>query len=142
MISFIKSVLAMWYKIPQKLRFLLVGGFNTVVCYAFFAVFLWILGKEHYQFCLVLAWVLSSIISYTTQKVFVFCTKGNWCKEYGKCCMSWMVGYGINALVLEVAVKWVGWNVYWAQAFAIAITTVVTYLLFKHFAFKAKRTGL
>ena len=31
-----------WFKLPQKLRFLLVGGFNTVFAYSILALILWI----------------------------------------------------------------------------------------------------
>lgn len=134
--NFIRFVLNIWYKFPQKLRFLLVGGFNTLVSYAFFASFIFILGDQRYQLCLVLAWVLSSFSSFAMQKIFVFCTKGKWCREYFRCCVCWVFGYVINAVILEAAVNWGGWNVYPAQAAVIVVTTVVTYLLFKNFAFR------
>jgi putative flippase GtrA len=123
-------------KIPEKLRFLLVGGFNTVVSYLMFVGFTYWFGANYYQLSLVLAWMLSSVISFSTQKIFVFCTKGKWLKEYCKCCMSWMVAYLINAGMLELVVRVIGWNVYIGQGVAIVITTVVTYILFKKFAFK------
>ena len=33
-----------WFKLPQKLRFLLVGGFNTVLAYSILALLLWLFG--------------------------------------------------------------------------------------------------
>jgi len=124
-----------WIKIPEKVRFLLVGGFNTVISYLMFAGFTLYFGESYYQLSLILAWVLSSVISFSTQKIFVFCTKGQWLKEYCKCCMSWMVAYLINAGMLELAVSALGWNVYVGQGMAIVITTIITYILFKKFAF-------
>lgn len=136
MIKFIKFIWNTWFKLPEKLRFLLVGGFNTVVSYLMFAGFTWLFGEGYYQLSLVLAWVLSSVISFSTQKIFVFCTKGMWFKEYCKCCMSWMLAYLINAGMLELVVKVCHWNVYIGQGAAILMTTVITYILFKKFAFK------
>ena len=125
-----------WLKLSEKLRFILVGGFNTLVSYLIFVGLVAILGKANYQFSLLLAWIISSIISFSTQKIFVFCSKGQWCKEYIKCCASWMVAYLMNAGILELSINWLGWNVYGSQGLAILITTVITYVLFKKFAFK------
>lgn len=136
MLKIYHSLLNFWFKQPEKLRFLLVGGFNTVVSYLMFAGFLFVFGNAHYQLSLLLAWVLSSVISFTTQKIFVWQTKGKWIKEYIKCCLSWMVGYAINAVTLGLFVKILHFNVYVGQGVAIVITTVVTYILFKYFAFK------
>lgn len=136
MLKLYRFVLRLWFKLPEKLRFLLVGGFNTVVSYLMFAGFLMLLGDKHYQISLLLAWAISSIISFTTQKIFVWQTTGNWIKEYIKCCLSWSVGYAINALTLEIFVKMLQLNVYVGQGIAIVLTTVVTYILFKYFAFK------
>lgn len=135
----IKYIFEVWFRIPEKLRFLLVGGFNTVVSYVMFAGLILLLGEAKYQQSLVLSWVLSSFISFTTQKIFVFQTKGNWCKEYVKCVLTWSIGYAINAVVLEVVVSALDMNVYIGQALSILLTTVITYILFKHFAFKGER---
>ena len=128
-----------WFTLPDKIRFLLVGGFNATVQYALFALFLWISGVEHYQIALILSWIISSVSSFVTQKVFVFCTKGklnDWIKEYSKCCGVWLVAYFINAGVLDILVKFGSLNPYYAQIIAIVCTTVSSYILFKYFAFK------
>ena len=131
-----KKIFELWFKLPEKLRFLLVGGFNTVVSYVMFAGLIFLIGESKYQQSLVLSWILSSFISFSTQKIFVFQTKGNWIKEYSKCLLTWSIGYAINAGTLEVVVKLLNLNVYIGQAVSIILTTVITYILFKHFAFK------
>ncbi|MBQ3818924.1 hypothetical protein II810_00600, partial [bacterium] len=65
-----------------------------------------------------------------------FCTKGNWIKEYLKCCTTWVVSYFLNAIILELIVKYVSKNVYIDQLVSIFIVSIVTYVLFKYFAFK------
>lgn len=128
-----------WFALPDKVRFLLVGGFNATIQYLLFVLFLWGFGEDKYQFSLVLSWVISSLSSFVTQKIFVFCTRGNilvWFKEYIKCIGVWIVSYFINAFVLEILVSWVGLNPYIGQILAIACTTVSSYILFKYFAFK------
>lgn len=136
---FVIFILGVWFNFPEKIRFLLVGGFNTVVSYLIFAGFIQILGEASYQLSLVLSWILSSFISFSTQKIFVFQTKGNWCREYIKCLLTWTIGYLINAGTLELVVKVLRLDVYIGQAVSILLTTVITYILFKHFAFKGGR---
>lgn len=125
-----------WCAIPDKIRFLLVGGVNVSISYLIFAIAIHFIGQEHYQLCVALQWAISSFISFFNQKTFVFCTKGNWIKEYLKCCTTWVVSYLCNALVLEIIVRYVTKNVYVGQVFSIMCAAVVTYILFKHFAFK------
>ena len=128
-----------WFSLPDKIRFVLVGGFNATVQYLLFALFLWLLGEQKYQFSLVLSWIISSLSSFATQKIFVFCTKGNlakWIQEYIKCVGVWVTSYFINAVILDLLVRFAGISPYIAQIIAIACTTISSYILFKYFAFR------
>ena len=125
-----------WLRLPEKLRFLVIGGFNTVIAYMIFVLCLLVAGTDKYQMCLLLAWILSSFVSFVMMKTFVFCTKGGWKSEYLKCAASWLVSYVVNAVILQILVQNLMWNIYLAQMLAVAICTCVTYILFKYFAFK------
>ena len=125
-----------WLRLPEQLRFVLIGGFNTLAAYLIFMLCLLLWGEGRYQVCLAAAWVLSSFLSFSLMKIFVFCSTGGWCAEYVKCAASWVMSYAVNALVLELAVAGWQWNVCMAQAFPVVIYTCVTYLLFKYFAFR------
>ena len=127
-----------WCQISDKIRFLIIGGLNALISYVIFAIAIFIFGGEHYQLCVALQWIISSGISFTNQKIFVFCTKGNWLKEYIKCCTTWFISYIINAAVLEIIVRFITKNVFIGQFVSIGIASVVTYCLFKYFAFKHK----
>lgn len=127
-----------WFKLSDKIRFLFVGGFNAGVSYLIYSGFCLILGNEAYQIALALAWGISSIISYTTQKFFVFEGNGNWIKEYLKCCTTWFFSYLINAGLLEGLVKVLHLNVFIAQIIATIAAAVFTYIFFKKFAFRKK----
>jgi putative flippase GtrA len=127
-----------WCQIPDKIRFLFIGGINAGVSYIIFAIAIWLIGQEHYQICVALQWIISSVFSFVNQKIFVFCTKGHWIKEYLKCCTTWAVSYLCNALILELIVRYVTKNVYIGQLVSIFMASIVTYILFKYFAFKHK----
>lgn len=124
--------------ISDKIRFVCVGCINAGISYIIFALALYLIGNEHYQICVILQWVISSVFSYLNQKFFVFCTKGNYVKEYLKCCSAWAVSYCLNVIILEIFMRYIMKNAYIAQFISLFIVSVVTYVLFKYFAFKKK----
>lgn len=128
-----------WFNLSDKIRFLIIGGLNAGISYLIYLAVCLILGESFYQIALALAWAISSIISFTTQKFFVFNVAGNVIKQYLKCCTTWFFSYLINAFFLELFVKQFEFNVYLAQIIATLLAAVFTYILFKKFAFKAKR---
>ena len=130
-----------WFKIPDKIRFLFIGGLNAVISYFVFVLAVFVIGDKYYQICAALQWGISSVFSFVNQKVFVFGTKGNWIREYLKCCATWLISYIMNALILEVLVKYCRMNVYLAQILSIFSVSVLTYVLFKYFAFKVKKVN-
>ena len=123
-----------WNKLDDKVRFLIIGCVNAAISYVIFVLALWLLGEKYYQLAVFLQWSISSVFSYLNQKFFVFCTKGNYLKEYFKCCTTWLVGYIINVLILELLIH--SLNAYLAQFISIFLVSVITYILFKYFAFK------
>ena len=127
-----------WFKLPDKFRFLIIGGFNAGVSYLIYSAFCLVMGDSAYQIALALAWAISSVVSYTTQKFLVFQANGNWVKEYLKCCTTWFVSYLINAGLLEFIVKILHLNVFVAQIVATLAAAVFTYIFFKKFAFRKK----
>lgn len=134
------KIWAIWCRLDRKIRFLLVGGFNTVVSYLVFLFLLWLAGSAHYQFALLMSWLLTTLSSFLTQKYFVWQTHGHFWAEYFKCLFTWMFSYLINAALLELLVKYILFPVWLAQALAIAAITVFTYLIFKYFAFARKKS--
>ena len=134
-----KKVSDLWFKIDDKIRFLLIGGLNAGISYIIFVILILMLGESMHGICVTGQWVLSSFMSYLNQKFFVFCTKGNYVKEYLKCCSTWVVSYVLNLIILEIFVRYLIKNIYIAQFISLFIVSVVTYLLFKYFAFRGKR---
>lgn len=133
-----KELYEKWCSISDKIRFLIIGAINAGISYIIYAIAVFMLGEAHYQICVALQWIISSVFSFTNQKLFVFCTKGHWLKEYLKCCTTWVISYFVNAVLLEIIVKFFIKNVYIAQILSIFLASIVTYVLFKYFAFKHK----
>jgi len=118
---------------------LFVGGFNAGVAYLIYSLLCFIMGENQYQIALALSWILSSVISFITQRTLVFEGKGTWYTEYAKCCLTWIFSYLINAGLLEFTVKACGLNVYLAQLISNFTAAVFTYIVFKKFAFKKSK---
>lgn len=125
-----------WLKIPDFVRFLIIGCLNAGISYIIYAIAVFILGETHYQLCVALQWILSSFISYLNQKFFVFCTRGKYIEEYLKCCTTWAISYLLNVIILEIFVRFIIQNVYIAQFISLFLVSISTYVLFKFFAFK------
>lgn len=132
------NLMYMWLKIPRFMRFLIIGSVNAGISYIIYAICVLIFGTQHYQLCVTLQWVLSSFTSYFNQKFFVFCTKGNYVKEYLKCCSTWAVSYILNVVILEIMVRYLIKNVYISQFICLFLVSIATYILFKFFAFRVK----
>lgn len=133
------KLFAFWMRFPQKIRYLLVGGYNTVVSYALYALLLWMMDGAREQLALFGSFLLSSINSFWTQKIFVFQGRGKVHQEYAKCLASWGVSYVMNVALLALFVNAFGMNAYVAQLIALIIVTVNSYLMLKFFAFKEKK---
>lgn len=125
-----------WFSLPDKIRFLLVGGLNAGISYIIFSLICLFIGENYYQASLATSWIISSGISFTTQRCLVFNVEGNIFKQYCKCCTTWIFSYLINAILLEIFVQKLELNVYLAQIIATLTCAIFTYILFKTFAFR------
>ena len=132
----IKKLNDYWFSLSDKIRFLFVGGFNFCFAYLLFVLFTFLFGKQFYQQVLILSWILSSFVSFSTQRYFVFQSDGPIVKEYFKCFTSWMISYAINAILLEFNVKILHLDVLLSQIIANLTAAIATYIMFKYFAFK------
>lgn len=136
LINSFKIIYQNWMQLPEKIRFLMIGGYNTGVSYIIYALLVFFSFGA--QLALLLSFFISSINSYFTQKFFVFATKGNYLKEYSKCISTWMGSYVLNAILLFILMK-VGLNAYLAEFLALVFLTVYSYVALKYFAFKEKK---
>jgi putative flippase GtrA len=86
----------------QFVRYILVGGFNTVFGYGLFAILNWWfrgLGSYSYMYAAVLANFIAISVAFLGYKWFVFRTRGNYLIEWIGC----FGVYGSSALIGVVA---------------------------------------
>lgn len=146
-----KKLEDIWFKLSQKIRFLLVGGFNTALSFLIYYGFLYVTnGKE--QLSLLLMNLININISIATMRYYVFQSKGNFYKEYAKAFSSYIVLYFVNIGLLAFFVKVINvqqnlpansflqsipnLNKAIAQICCICIITIITFFVHKYFSFR------
>lgn len=125
----------------QFTRYLLVGGFNTVVGYGLFACLNWSftgLGTYSYMYATFLASIISITVAFLGYKWFVFRTRGNYLREwircvgvYGSSMVIGLIGMPILVPILQAHMR----QPQRASYLAGAIMTLVT-ILFSFFGHK------
>ena len=80
------------------MRYVLVGGFNTVFGYSLFAFLNWLftgLGSYSYMYAAVLSNFVAITVAFLGYKWFVFRTRGNYLREWIRC----VAVYGSSMLI-------------------------------------------
>lgn len=119
----------------QQLRYLLVGGYNTVVGYLLFAVPYAVFGdRVHYLVLLVVAHVVSVLNAFVAYRVFVFRVRGKVVRDLLRFWSVYAAALAVNLVALPFAVG-LGAPVLPAQAGFVVATIVTTYVLNARFSF-------
>ena len=143
-----------WFSLNEKIRFILVGGFNTTVSFFIYYAFLYLSsGKE--QLSLLLMNLVNINISIATMRYYVFQSKGNWWHEYTKAFSSYIVLYFLNMGLLAFFVNCINLtsvispdsmlhsipnlNKAVAQLCCIVIITTITFFVHKYFSFRKSK---
>lgn len=138
MIKLYRYIEGFWFnKIPEKLRFLLVGGFNTVFSYTIFA-FLYEVIKLDYNIALALQYVITVNVSVLTMRYYVFRSCGDFMKEFCKAWGVYIFLYFFNAAVLNFFVIVLELYPLLAQALYLVISTIITFIMHKYLSFRKR----
>ncbi len=121
----------------QKVRFVAVGGCNTVFGFGCFSLAYFFLHKQiHYMLIMALTNVVAVTFAFVLHKVVVFQAKGDVIKEYLRFWGVYGVGIGISFGVFGLCVEVLGLNPYLAQGATIVLTTVVSFIGHKMVSFR------
>lgn len=137
--SLLGEVLKIWFKLPQQFRFLLVGGYNTVISYGIFCLMNFLFGVQlHYLLILAFCHFISVTHSFLNLRFFVFRSNGHFWQEFLKVNLVYLGYFCCNATLLCTLKELVGINIFVAQLICILTLFVATYFLHKNFSFKKK----
>lgn len=122
---------------PQIVRYLLVGVWNTIFGAGIYALLYWLFGAHvHYLLLLVPANVLAITNAFLGYKYIVFKTRGNAWREYLRCYVVYGGMLLFNAALLFVLVTFMRLMPPVANVACVFTTTIVTYFSHKHFSFR------
>ncbi|NLU49340.1 MAG: GtrA family protein [Syntrophomonadaceae bacterium] len=120
----------------EKIRFVVVGGWNTVFGYLVFAGLYYLLRSHlHYLLLLAASYIISITNAYLGYKFAVFKTRGNYLREYLRFYLVYGVSFLVNLILLPVLVEALGLHPLVAQALILFFTTVISYTGHKYYSF-------
>ena len=129
MINYFKKLYNM-----QQIRFLFVGGLNTLVGYGIYALGLF-LGINYFIANLI-STVIGVIHSYIWNKYFTFKSKNKVKKEVPKFILVYLISFIFSNLILYIFITKLGVNQYIGGVINIALTTIISWVGHKYFSFR------
>lgn len=146
------SARALYDRHGEKLRYLLVGVWNTALGYVVFLLALKFFGPplqalsgpgiagwiSHYYYLVIqwAVWVVMVVNSTITMKYLAFRSKGRLLHQIGRAYLVYLPAQGISSVILWLTVKVFGLSPSIGQLITIVIATVFSYLGHKYFTFR------
>lgn len=128
------SVVASWYKL-RWVKYLGVGGLNTLVGYSIYAVL--VLIGVPYLWALLMATIAGVVFNYFSFGRMVFKASGGWF-VFGKFIVAYAVVYVVNAGLLSLLTERGNLNAYLAQALCIVPSVGIGWTLMNYWVYGSK----
>lgn len=136
------SELISWWHLPQKLRFLVAGAYNTVFAYASFATLIFLFGGSvHYLVIGVVNHVICVSNAFLVHRFLVFRSHEPWMPSFVRFNVSQLVTLAFGLAMLYSLVEYGKLRPLAAQAMSIGATVVLNYMLHRHFSFATEATN-
>ena len=137
-------LLMTFFRAPQyqPLRYLAVGGWNTVFgAFIYAALHYFLNTRVHYLVLVIPATIIALTNAFLCYKYIVFHTRGNGWKEYFKCYLVYGWIALMNTGLLALLVKFAHLHPSIANCFCIITATLISYFSHKHFSFGGSFRG-
>jgi putative flippase GtrA len=121
----------------RGLRYLLVGGWNTVFGYGVFAALQLTLGDDiNYVFLLAAAHVVGTVNAFLGYRYLVFQVRGTLVADFLRFSMVYAGAFAVNLAALPLLVEAFGLPVLLAQAIVVLATVVASFFAHRNFSFR------
>ena len=121
----------------QGVRYLVIGGWNTVFGFAAFAALNIAFGDDvNYMFLLTVAGVLAVLNAYIGYRTFVFKVRGHWWRDLARFSLVYVAAFIPNLVLLPLLVEVVHVPVLPAQALVTAGIVVASFFGHRSFSFR------
>ncbi len=122
-----------WFDQPKQMRFLAVGGFNTLFSYILFVALTLVIN---YDTALLLTYLTGINLSIFTMRYYVFRTEGKLRAQYGKAALTYLAMILANYAALRLMIGGWQWPTWLAQAVFTLFSTFVLYQLHNRVNFR------
>ena len=124
----------------RPLRFLIVGGINTLFGLSIYPLLLWASPtlRIHYMIGLAICQVVSLVFAFSTYKLAVFRTRGRLIPEFAAFSSFYLLNYAANWLALPLLVEVIGIKPVIAQTGFAAIVVVGSYFWHSRLTFRTR----
>lgn len=123
-----------------RVAFLIIGFTNTVIGFAWFALFQYTIGQWFgYMVTLLCAHIMSVLCAFVLYRRFVFRVRGHVWHDLVRFESVYLVALGINALLLPLLVELAHLQPIVAQALIVIVTTFVSFFGHREFSFRRPR---
>lgn len=124
----------------SKFRYLMIGGWNTLVGYGIFAGLYLLLGRwTGYVVTALLCHIIAVTQSFVTQRWLVFRSAGHWTHEYLRFHIAHLATLIIGLGCLGGLVEFFGTPPLIAQAIVTLAIAIFSYFAHRHFTFRQHR---
>lgn len=138
----------------EKLRYLVVGAYNTLFGVGLFNLLLWLAGPSvkdlassanqvaafaghnYYNVIFWVCWVLAVPHSTVTMKYFVFRSPGHLGRQIGRSFLVYLPAQGVNSVLLWLLVGVIGLHPTLGQLATVVVSTILSYVGHKYFTFR------
>jgi len=124
-------------RLPVFYRYLLLGGFNSLLMYTVYAALIYI-GVE-YNLALWVDYILGPLISYSLHKNLTFTHRGMYAVTFAKFSLTVVVCFFLNLVLLNIFVIIFAANPYVAQILAYSIVVIPNFFIQKNLIFSSSQ---
>lgn len=123
----------------EKIRYLLIGAYNTAFGYGVFAT-LWVMfgNSLHYILILTISHIISVTSAFFLYRILVFRKQGNAAGDFIRFNMVYLGTFLFNIIALPTLIEVGSVHPLAAQAFILGLTIISSYILHRRFSFKLK----
>lgn len=131
-------MLEMWFKINQKIRFLLLGGFNTLLSFLLYSAGIKFSGFN-YGIVLTATYIISVNWSIFSMRYLVFRGQGNIWREFVKAWAVYLSMLLLNYASLWLMIEKLSWGEIRAQLVYTVVSTILIFYLHRNLTFRTHK---
>jgi len=123
-----------------RVRYLVVGGSNTLVGFAAYAVALAFVGGSNYWIALLISHAVGTTLAFFLYRRFVFLVSGRIFADYLRFQLVYLGALSLNIFFLFVFVQLLQADPLAAQGGVLVLIATLTYVAHKFFSFRRPRS--